>query len=343
MNRATSAHVQPTQVPMRSAMKRDELEVAPGVICVPLSVVNAYFIAGSGTGDGQWVLVDAGMGTSAGKILQAAEEWFGKDSRPAAIVLTHGHFDHVGALRQLAEHWDVPVYAHPMEFPYLTGKSSYPPPDPFVGGGGMAIMSPLYPKSAMDISDRIRPLPHDGTVPGLPGWHWVFTPGHTPGHVSLFRESDRTLVVGDAFVTTQQESLLCALMQPQQVNGPPAYFTPDWEMAGESVRRLALLEPEVAASGHGRAMRGERLRHQLRQLADHFEEVAVPRQGRYVDNPVQVDENGVVEVPPTNVDPRLAWGLGLGLGLTAAAVVLAVVGTRRSNRAWEQATLRSPL
>ena len=42
----------------------------------------------------------------------------------------------------------------------------------------------------------------------MPGWRWVHTPGHTAGHVSLFRDADRTLIAGDAFVTTKQESAL---------------------------------------------------------------------------------------------------------------------------------------
>ena len=46
-----------------------------------------------------------------------------------AIVMTHGHFDHVGALEDLAEEWDTPVDAHPLEHPYLDGKASYPPGD----------------------------------------------------------------------------------------------------------------------------------------------------------------------------------------------------------------------
>jgi glyoxylase-like metal-dependent hydrolase (beta-lactamase superfamily II) len=110
----------------------------------------------------------------------------------------------------------------------------------------------------------------------MPGWKWIHTPGHSPGHVSLWRESDRTLIVGDAFVTTRQESVYSALAQAPEMHGPPMYFTPDWISAGESVRRLAALEPEVVLTGHGRAMRGPEMRAALRDLATNFREVAVP-------------------------------------------------------------------
>ena len=159
-------------------------------------------------GDREWALIDAGMPGSADQIARAAEARFGPGSRPSAIVLTHGHFDHVGALEALARRWDAPVYAHPMEMPYLTGRSSYPPPDPSVGGGLVSALSWSYPRGPIDLAGRVKPLPEDGSVPGLPGWRWVFTPGHTPGHVALFRDADRTLIAGDAVVTTRQESVV---------------------------------------------------------------------------------------------------------------------------------------
>src|SRR5215207_2933833 len=132
-------------------------------------------------------------------------------TQPAAIVLTHGHFDHIGALHTLLHKWDVPVYAHRLELPYLTGQSSYPPPDPTVGGGAMAAMSRFYPRGPYNFEGRVQPLPVDGSVPGMPGWRWIHTPGHSPGHVSLFRDADRLLLAGDAFVTQRQESLLAVL------------------------------------------------------------------------------------------------------------------------------------
>lgn len=152
------------------------LEVARDVVCLPLSVVNVSFVGPPGAGDRNWVLVDAGLAFSTGSIARAAAERFGGGARPAAIVLTHGHFDHVGALPQLAEQWQAPIYAHRLELPYLTGRSSYPPPDPTVGGGMMSVLSRFYPRGPYNFSGHVHPLPADSSVPGLPDWRWVATP-----------------------------------------------------------------------------------------------------------------------------------------------------------------------
>lgn len=271
-------------------------QVTPDVAYQRLAIVNIAFFGVPGAGDRQWVLIDAGIMGTTGHIVAAAEERFGAGARPAAIVMTHGHFDHVGALEALAEQWDVPVYAHELELPYLNGTASYPAPDPSVGGGLMALMSPLYPRGPVNVSRRLEVLPADGSVPAMPGWKWLATPGHTPGHISLWREADRTLIVGDAFVTTAQESVYAAATQRAEMHGPPMYYTPDWQQSRTSVERLAALEPEIVVTGHGHAMRGAEMRAALHALARHFDRVAVPDHGKYVGNPATV-ASGTAYVP----------------------------------------------
>jgi glyoxylase-like metal-dependent hydrolase (beta-lactamase superfamily II) len=244
-------------------------------------LVNVVFFGTADAADRQWVLIDTGIPGSAGTIIRAAVQRFGENSRPAAILLTHGHFDHVGTVQALAEQWDTPVFAHIREHPFLNGTSSYPPPDPSVGGGLMTLLSPLYPKGPIDISRWLEPLP-EGQVPGMPGWKWLETPGHAPGHVSFWRESDRAMIVGDAFITTKQESAYSVAMQRPELHGPPQYFTPDWINAGESLRRLAALQPELVITGHGPPMQGPKMRAALDLLARDFERIAVPEHGRYV-------------------------------------------------------------
>lgn len=132
-----------------------------------LALVNVIYYGVPG--DRQWVLIDAGLPGTAGLIANAAKQRFGADARPAAIILTHGHFDHVGALKTLAERWDVPIYAHPLELPYLDGRAAYPPPDPGVGGGLMSLLSPLYPRGSFNVRRWLHLLPPDGRVPHMAG------------------------------------------------------------------------------------------------------------------------------------------------------------------------------
>jgi glyoxylase-like metal-dependent hydrolase (beta-lactamase superfamily II) len=310
-------------------LHEDLVQVAPDVACLQVLIVNLYLVGDPKDSRRSWVLVDTGVPYSSGWIRDAARQRFGPDARPQAIVLTHGHFDHVGAVRELSEEWDVPVYAHELELPFLTGRSDYPPPDPTVGGGLMARMAGLYPHKSINLGSRVQALPADGTIPNMPGWQWVHTPGHTPGHVSLFREQDRLLLAGDAFITTRQESALAVLTQYAKVHGPPAYFTPDWEAARLSVRRLAALRPMVAATGHGMPMRGDRLERELEALAHDFDEVAIPRRGRYVHRPAVADSTGVVYVPPPVGNPMRKLLAGLALAVGAVAIIDAM---RRDTR-----------
>lgn len=256
--------------------------IATGVVGLRVLFVNVFAVSG----EAGWTLVDAALNGSAARIKSWARRHFG-DVPPNAIVLTHAHFDHVGAIDGLLDEWDVPVYAHAEELPYLTGARGYPEPDPSVGGGMMARMSSLYPRGPIDITGRVRALPLDGTIPAMPGWRWIHTPGHTAGHVSLFRDLDRALIVGDAFCTTKQESFFAVATQRAELHGPPMYYTTDWAAARASVERLAALEPLFVAASHGQPMAGSETTMALQELAARFDEVAIPEKGKYVSNPVR--------------------------------------------------------
>lgn len=301
--------------------------VAPGVLGLPTWIVNVYFV-GDRSG---WVLVDAGLPRFAGNIRKAAEACFGTGTRPNAIVLTHGHFDHVGSLEALLKVWNVPVYAHILELPYLTGKSHYPPPDPTVGGGAMAAMSRVFPTKPISLGNRVRPYPIIGELPEMPGWEILHTPGHAPGHVSFFRKRDSVLIAGDAFVTTNQESFWSVATRKKEIHRPPAYFTQDWEAAQRSVEHLANLQPSVVATGHGLPMQGKEMLEALQDLALHFREDSVPAQGRYVNQPARFNETGVAYVPPAVSDPLPKVLAGVGIAALVGAAAYALWQRNRKN------------
>jgi glyoxylase-like metal-dependent hydrolase (beta-lactamase superfamily II) len=287
-----------------SIVHSDYINVAPGVWQMKIIFANIFMIA---TGnDKEWVLVDASLKGSASSIKQMAADLFGENNPPVAVILTHGHFDHVGALKELLKDWQLPVYAHPLELPYLTGRSSYPPPDPTVGGGMMSWMSVLYPKKPIDLGKQVHALNENGSLPFLNDWLFIFTPGHAPGHISLWRQSDKLLIAGDAFVTTKQESAFSVAIQKEVISGPPKYFTHDWIAAAHSVKKLRDLHPAIAATGHGKPMYGTTLTEGLEKLVTHFEELAVPAHGRYVKEPAKANKRGVQYVPPQPFNPVLA-------------------------------------
>jgi glyoxylase-like metal-dependent hydrolase (beta-lactamase superfamily II) len=253
--------------------------------------------------------------------------------------MTHGHFDHRGSLIDLADKWDVPVYCHHQEMPYLTGEASYPPPDPSVGGGMMATLSFVYPKGPINAKAYLRELPADGSIPELQDWRWIHTPGHTPGHISLFRETDGVLIAGDALVTTLQESVIAVATQAKIVSGPPKYFTPDWVSAVGSVRELADLEPNVIATGHGQTFYGDEGRKALHKLVKEFWIKGIPASGRYVKQAAQFDENGV----PTSIPkPRGTMAVRV-LGAAALLVIGYLIYKQRKSGSFANRQLTAKL
>lgn len=267
-------------IPTSSVSSGESLEVLPDLLCHTVQIVNIALVGEPESH--AFVLIDAGMPGSANEIIDVTEKRFGPGGRPEAILLTHGHFDHVGAIIELVKHWEVPVYAHPLELPYLTGEKSYPAPDATVEGGMVAKMSPMFPHEPVNLGRHVRTLPEDGAVPHLPGFRWIHTPGHSPGHVSYFRERDRALVAGDAFVNVRQDKLYKVVTQQQELTGPPRYLTTDWKAAKESVAKLAALGPAVAVTGHGLPVSGDDLSSGLERLVRNFDELAVPDYGKYI-------------------------------------------------------------
>jgi glyoxylase-like metal-dependent hydrolase (beta-lactamase superfamily II) len=301
-------------------------ELMPDLARLRIGFVNVYFagrprdvMTPAANAATPWALVDAGLPMGAARILGVAAERFGVDSRPAGIVLTHGHFDHVGALEALLAVWDAPVYAHTAELPFLTGEADYPPPDPTVGGRLPARLSPPFPERGIDLDERARALPANGEVPGMPGWRWIHTPGHAPGHVSLFRASDRVLIAGDALCTTHQESAYAVVPQRRELTGPPAYFTIDWDKAERSVATLASLKPLLVAAGHGEPLRGSSLPDDLAALARDFHDRVRPARGRYVNHPAIADDDTIVALPAPSRSGRVRWGALSGVAAAGFA------------------------
>jgi glyoxylase-like metal-dependent hydrolase (beta-lactamase superfamily II) len=272
-------------IPATSIASGVGIQVLPDIYSHTIQIVNICFVGNPE--NNEYVLVDAGMPECADDIIAVAEERFGSGSKPKAIILTHGHFDHVGAIIELVNHWQVPVYAHEMELPFLTGQQSYPEPDASVEGGMVAKISPMFPNEPINLGDHVEKLPADGSVPFMDGFRWIHTPGHAPGHVSFFRDSDRALIAGDAFVNVKQDALYKVVTQEEEINGPPRYLTTDWQAAWESVKKLSDLNPSVAVTGHGAPAAGETLSNGLRRLVNEFDTLAIPDYGKYVDGGLQ--------------------------------------------------------
>jgi glyoxylase-like metal-dependent hydrolase (beta-lactamase superfamily II) len=273
----------------------------------------------------------------AARVRAAARERYGNQP-PEAIILSHGHFDHVGNAEELADEWDAaPIYAHRMEIPYLTGKSSYPPGDAVAASGALGFMYRFFPTKPYNLTPRVQTLPEDGSVPGLPEWRAIHTPGHTPGHVAFYRERDRVLIAADALSTAAQDSPSKLLFAPRQFERPPAPFTTDWVAAHASVRELAGLRPMIVAAGHGFPISGAKTADQLQDFAKDF---TPPKRGRYVRQPAIADENGVVYIPPP-VPDIMPVAVGSFAVLAGVAGALWMRNRRRGNREDEEQTRRA--
>jgi glyoxylase-like metal-dependent hydrolase (beta-lactamase superfamily II) len=221
---------------------------------------NAYLVRDRAS----WFLVDAGWENDGPRIRDAARLLLGPGLAPSAILLTHAHPDHQGSARELAQAWGCPVYAHPAEIPIATGD--FAAMERYAGPLDRWLILPLMRVlgrrwreailAAGSLAGVLRPLQPEGVVPGLEGWRWVPTPGHTPGHVAYVRARDRVVISGDAVLTLEVNTWSGLLRQEQGLSGPPWYTTWDRAAATASIAAIAHLEPAVLAGGHGRPVVG---------------------------------------------------------------------------------------
>jgi glyoxylase-like metal-dependent hydrolase (beta-lactamase superfamily II) len=276
---------------------------------------NVYFVGKPG---GPWTMVDAATPGDAAAIRAAAEERFG-DVPPRAILLTHGHYDHSGSARELAAAWDVPIYVHPLELPFVTGRARYAPFDPTVGGL-VGRLSPVFPRGPFDLGPHVAAFP-DG-VDVLPGWKIEHLPGHAPGHVVFYRPPDRALLAGDVVSTMDLASVVDLLLYRQVLTAAPQFVTYDWELECEALRKLAALRPVTLAAGHGRPMLGAGVPDRLGAFVRDFKP---PTAGRYAARPAVVAPDGSVTAPPAPFDPVRVAAAAAVIG----AIALAAIRRRR--------------
>lgn len=230
-----------------------ERDIADGVHRVEDAYVNWYLVE---DGDALTV-VDAGHPASWKSLQRVLSELGRHPGQIEALVLTHGHFDHVGFARRLREDHAVTVYApagerqlvaHPWEYDHEHSRTRQLLRHPgfgkvfaTMGAAGALIVKgtevdvPYAAEGPLDVPGRPRPVP---------------TPGHTHDHHALVLAERGIVLAGDAFVTFNPYTTGSG---PQIVSGAA---TADSALALASLEQLAAFEGAAFATGHGPVWRG---------------------------------------------------------------------------------------
>jgi hydroxyacylglutathione hydrolase len=147
---------------------------------IPLGIMqtNCYIIENS---DGTCLIFDPG--SEGNKLIS----WLNDQKlKPAAILLTHAHFDHIGAVDEVREYFNIPVYVHENEKNWLS--------DPGLNGSDQFRMAhPIHAKPADCLFTKEEKMQ-------LGQFEFMIfeTPGHSPGSVSFYFDADGIVVSGDA-------------------------------------------------------------------------------------------------------------------------------------------------
>ncbi len=218
--------------------------------------MNIYFLED----EGGMVQFDAGSKGMTKKARAAAEQLGGLKK----VVLGHAHADHRGT----APYMGVPVHCHPDEVADAESDASIAPYMD-ISQLPVAPVRWIYPTllrrwdgGAVKIAGTVA----EGDE--VAGFRVIHFPGHAPGLIGLWRESDRVALVSD--VVYFVDSARFKPLPPGEASVPHPAWAWDHEQAKRSVRKLAALEPAVVGAGHAEPLRGENLRATLERAAEKY-------------------------------------------------------------------------
>ncbi|WP_436889193.1 MBL fold metallo-hydrolase [Mammaliicoccus sciuri] len=178
------------------------------------ALINTWFILkGSDV-----YIIDTGMENYSELQIKIAKQL----GNPKAIILTHGHHDHINGAHSLKENLNIPIYAHANELPYINGEIPYPLNDKTEDTGVS------YQVKALEEFNHMLPI------------DLYLTPGHSPGHIVIHHNEDDILICGDLFIS-----------QMFTLHPPIKKFTYDMNKNIKSGSIIDELQPKLITTSHG--------------------------------------------------------------------------------------------